>query len=164
MVKSTQRITKLSKFLHFLIIFKILPINVNNQKKTVSFRFLSMTTFAFVMMLILISLINIIPCFLIVDLQKIWKDLMAEMREMKITDILCLVSIFGMFQLYPIFPLVIARGCQWMPTEVLIAIDLKWPKHGFMFLISCASFFLECSLFFVNSKISENFIQLKQTK
>ena len=142
MVKSIQRITKLSKFLQFLIIFKILPINVKKQNKTVSFKFLSMTTVAFVMMLVLISLINITPSFLIVDMKKIWTTTVAEMREMKLTDLLCFVSTFGMFHLYPIFPLVVARGCQWMPTEVLLASDLTWPKHGLMFIFSIASLFL----------------------
>ena len=149
MVESTDWTSKLSRLLQFLVIFKILPIRIRRQKNSVSFRFLSMTTLAFVMVLILISLINMATSILIADIPKIWTNTMDEMKEMKLTDLLCLLSIFGMFQLYPIFPIIIGRGCQWMPSEVLLAKDLEWPKYGYMFVFSITSFSLEYSLFFI---------------
>ena len=159
MVESISRTSKLSKLLQFLVIFKILPIRVKKQKNSVSFRFLSMTTLAFVMMLIFISLINMATSILIADIPKIWTNTVEEMKEMKLTDLLCLLSIFGMFQLYPIFPIIIGRGCQWMPSEVLLAKDLEWPKYGYMFLFSITSFSLEYSLFFSKKIIWEDFLE-----
>ena len=159
MVESIDRTSKLSKLLQCLVIFKILPIRIRWQKNSVSFRFLSMTTLAFVVVLILISLINMATSILIADIPKIWTNTVEEMKEMKLTDLLCLLSIFGMFQLYPIFPIIIGRGCQWMPSEVLLAKDLEWPKYGFLFLFSITSFSLEYSLFFIKKIFREDFLE-----
>ena len=53
-----------------------------------------------------------------------------------VTDILCLLSFFGMLQLYLLFPIVIARGCQWLPWDIFMARDLRWPRYGYMFNLS----------------------------
>ena len=55
-----------------------------------------------------------------------------------VTDILCLLSFFGMLQLYLLFPIVIARGCQWLPWDIFMARDLRWPRYGYMFNLSMA--------------------------
>ena len=52
------------------------------------------------------------------------------------TDLLCAVSFFVLLYSYPLNHLLIARGCNWIDYDLVMARHMKWPKYGYLFIIS----------------------------
>ena len=69
-------------------------------------------------------------------------ELKKEMDRAKksVTDLICTISFLIMLCAYPVFPVILARGTNWIPPEVILSKTLQWPKYGYMLFLSCSSF------------------------
>ena len=74
----------------------------------------------------------------------ILEDIETQMKKIEnsTTDLICGISSFIMIFSYPVFPVILARGTKWISPNIWMSKHLKWPKYGYMLLLSELTFFV----------------------
>ena len=77
--------------------------------------------------------------YIIVDhkilLDYLWRRLVVEDKIM-ITDLMCLTSYNVMMHLYPLCTFIVLKNIEYLPSELVTANDLKFPKEGKQLILS----------------------------
>ena len=136
--------TILSKLLKIIVKMKIIPIKVDYKRGEATFSFCSREFLIYGLIVTTIGLLNMFIFYFFLDGMEFVEIIDKQLERFKgnITDTICLVSYWAMLQMYTLYPVILFKSSEMFPSELILARDLKWPKYGYLFVLSYLAFFI----------------------